>query len=301
MPVKKYTQNGILSMMLLLPLMVICIVLLFITGVDEPVTVIIFSFVLLTFIVSFLVFFKMTIIIDDTHLTFSMGIGLVRKSYPLSEIASCKPVTTSVLSGVGIHMTSSGWLYNVSGKYAIELTFKSSGRRIRIGTDKPDEIAEAVTKQINGSMAGSYYDRGGHGGLYLILAMIAATAILPVLLVVYGGRETEITFSDSGFSLNGIYGLTIPYSDILSADTMESLPAIRSRTNGYSSGKILKGHFKLQDQSRVLLFIKKGTPPYILIKTSGSPIYLNFDTPRLTRQVFVDLRNRIDNRDTGYR
>ncbi len=281
-------------MMLLLPLMVISIVLLFITGVDEPVIVIIFSFVILTFIVSFLVFFKMTIIIDDTHLTFSMGIGLVRKSFPLSEIASCKPVTNSVLSGVGIHMTSSGWLYNVSGKYAIELTFKSNGRRIRIGTDKPYEIAEAVTKQINGSMAGSYYDRGGHGGLYLILAMIAATAILPVLLVAYGGRETEIIFNDSGFSLNGIYGLTIPYSEILSADTMGSLPSIRSRTNGYSSGKIMKGHFKLHDHSKALLFIKKGVPPYILIKTSGSNIYLNFDTPRLTRQVFVDLRNKIN-------
>lgn len=293
MPVKKYTQKGILSMLLLLPLMVICIVLLFVTGVDEPVTVIIFSFVMLTFIVSFLVFFKMTIIIDDTHLTFSMGIGLVRKSYPLSEIANCKPVTNSVLSGVGIHMTSSGWLYNVSGKYAIELTFKSSGRRIRIGTDKPDEIANAVTKQINGSMSGSYYDKGGHGGLYLILAMIAATVILPVLLVVYGGRETEITFNDSGFSLNGIYGLTIPYSDILSADTMESLPSIRSRTNGYSSGKIMKGHFKLHDHSKALLFIKKGNPPYVLIKTSGITIYLNLETPRLTRQVFVDLRNRI--------
>jgi len=293
MPLKRYTQNGFLSMVLLLPLMVICIVLLLVIGVDEPVTVIIFSFLILTFIVSFLVFFKMTIIIDDTHLTFSMGIGLVRKSYPLSEIASCKPVTNSVLSGVGIHITSSGWLYNVSGKYAIELTFKSSGRRIRIGTDKPDEIAEAVTKQINGSMSGSYYDKGGHGGLYLILAMIAATAILPVLLVLYGGRETEITFNDSGFSLNGIYGLTIPYSEILAADTMESLPSIRSRTNGYSSGKILKGHFKLHDHSKALLFIKKGTPPYICIKSSGVPLYLNFNCPEKTRAVFVSIKGRI--------
>jgi len=292
MPVKKYTQNGILSMLLLLPLIVICIVLLFITGVDEPVTVIIFSFVILTFIVSFLVFFKMTIIIDDTHLTFSMGIGLVRKSYPLSEIASCKPVTNSVLSGIGIHMTSSGWLYNVSGKFAIELTFKNNGRRIRLGTDKPDEVAEAVTKQINGSMAGSYFDKGGHGGLYLILAMIAATAILPILIVVYGGGETKITFNDSGFSLNGIYGLTIPYSGILSADTMESLPPIRSRTNGYSSGKVLKGHFKLQDQSRVLMFITKGTPPYICIKSSGVPVYLNFNSPVKTRAVFSDIKSR---------
>ncbi|MCX6335328.1 MAG: hypothetical protein NT092_13690 [Bacteroidia bacterium] len=293
MPVKKYTQSGIFSLMVLLPILILCILMLFISGIDEPVTIIIFSFIILTFIICLLIFYKLTIIIDDTHLTFSMGIGLVRKSYPLSDIATCKPVKNSPFSGVGIHMTSSGWLYNVSGRYAIEISFKSNGKKIRIGTDKPDEISEVINKQINGSMAGSFYDKGGSGGLYLILSMVAATIILPILLILFGGRETEVTFSDSSMKLRGMYGLTIAFSDILYADTMLSLPAIKSRTNGYVSGKSLKGHFKLQDQSKVLLFIKKGIPPYICIKSSEIPVYLNFNNPVKTREVFSLIKGKI--------
>jgi hypothetical protein len=292
MPVKKYTQSGIFSVMVLLPVLLFCIVMLFISGIDEPVLIVIFTLIILTFIFCLLIFYKLTITIDDTHLTFSMGIGLVRKTYPLSDIESCKPVTNSVLSGVGIHMTSSGWLYNVSGKYAIELAFKSNGKKIRIGTDKPDEISNVVNKQINGSMAGSYYDRGGHGGLYLIIAMVAATIILPIMLVVYGSRETQLTFSDTGVNLSGIYGLSVAYTDILYADTMQSLPAIKSRTNGYASGRVLKGHFKLQDQSKVLLFIKKGIPPYIRLKTQKTTLYINFDSPLTTRQVFKTVKGK---------
>jgi len=294
MPVKKYTQTGIFTIVVLLPIMLFCIIMLFITGIDEPITVVIFTLIILTFVVCLLTFYKLTIIIDDTHLTFSMGVGLVRKSYPLSDIATCKPVTNSVLSGVGIHLTSSGWLYNVSGKHAIEVSFKSSGKKIRIGTDKPDEISNVVNKQINGSMAGSYYDKGGSGGLVLILAMVAATILLPVILVVWGGRETKIDFTDSVFKLSGIYGLDVAYSDILSADTMQSLPAIKSRTNGFASGRILKGHFKMQDQSKVLLFIRKGVPPYIRLKTSKTTVYLNFYSPDSTRQVYSEVKNRLN-------
>jgi hypothetical protein len=293
MPVKKYTQSGIFSIIVLLSILIFCIVLFFISGVDEPITVVIFSFIILTFIVCLLIFFKLTIIVDDTHLTFTMGIGLIRKSYPLSDIASCKPVKNSFIYGIGVHMVPSGWLYNVSGKYAIELSFKSNNKKIRIGTDKPDEISHIINKQINGSMAGSYFDKGGHGGLYLIGVMIAATIILPILLISYGGRETEITLSDSSMKLSGMYGLQMEYSDIKQADTMQTLPAIRSRTNGYASGKILKGHFKLKDQSKVMLFIKKGVPPYICIKTSGETIYLNSYSPVKTREVFSTIKGRI--------
>jgi hypothetical protein len=203
-------------------------------------------------------------------------------------------VKNSFIYGIGVHMVPSGWLYNVSGKYAIELSFKSNNKKIRIGTDKPDEISHIINKQINGSMAGSYFDKGGHGGLYLIGVMIAATIILPILLISYGGRETEITLSDSSMKLSGMYGLQMEYSDIKQADTMQTLPAIRSRTNGYASGKILKGHFKLKDQSKVMLFIKKGVPPYICIKTSGETIYLNSYSPVKTRELFSTIKGRIE-------
>ena len=293
MQVKKYTQSGIFSMVVLLSVLLMCIIMLLMSGVDEPVLITIISLVILTVVICFLVFFKLTIIIDDTHLTFLMGIGMVRKSFPLSEIESCKAVTNSSISGFGIHMTSSGWLYNVSGRYAIELTFKNSGKRIRIGTDKPDEIAALVTSRIDGSIAGSYFDKGGNGGIYLIIAMVAATLVLPVILLTYGGRDTEVIIDKEALILKGMYGLSINYSDMQAADTVLMLPAIRSRTNGYASGKTLKGHFKLKDQSKALLFIRKGVPPYICIKSSGPAVYLNFDDPGKTREVFAGIRGSL--------
>jgi hypothetical protein len=293
MSVKKFTQSGIFSILVILPILILSIVMLFISGIDEPITVMIFIFIILAFVICLLIFYKLTIIIDDTHLMFTMGIGLIRKSYPLSDIESCKPVRNSILNGIGVHMTSSGWLYNVSGKYAIELSFKSTGKKIRIGTDKPDEIAQMINKQINSSMAGSYYDKGGHGGLYLIISLVAATILLPIILVILGGKKTEVSFSDSAMTLSGIYGLTINYSDILETDTLQSLPPIKSRTNGFEAAKSLKGHFRLQDQSNVLLFIKEGVKPYIYIKTSETTVYLNFDAPVETREVFSTVKNRL--------
>lgn len=294
MPVKKYTQKGFLSLAVLFPFLLFCVAMLFVAGTDEPITVIIFTLIILTIIVCLLIFYKLTIIVDDTHLTFTMGIGLVRKSYPLSEIESCKPIKNNVLSGVGIHLTSSGWLYNISGKHAIELSFKNHARKVAIGTDKPEEISKVINEQINGSMAGSYYDKGGGGGLVLILSLVAATVVLPALLLIFGSRDTEISFSDSAMKLSGMYGLDVEFNDIQSVDTLTMLPEIKSRTNGYASGKLLKGHFRLNDQSKVLLFIKKGIPPYIRLKASKTTLFLNFDSPDSTRQVFSRVKSRMN-------
>jgi hypothetical protein len=179
---KKYTQPGIFSIMVMLSCIILCIVLLFIIGFDEALPVAIISFVILIFIVCLFIFYKLTIIIDDTHLTFSMGIGLISKSYPLSDIKSCTPLKNSVLWGVGVHMTPSGWLYNVSGLSSVELSFKNRKAKILIGTDRPDEVVEAVRAKINGVQAGSFYEKSGKQGIYLAVAVL--TLIIGILIFI---------------------------------------------------------------------------------------------------------------------
>lgn len=290
---KKFTQSGSFSIMVLLPIMILCIVMLIITGKDEPAVMIIFSFIILILILCLFVFYKMTIIIDDTHLTFKMGIGLISKSFPLSEIESCTPVKNPLIYGVGIHMTSSGWLYNVSGLYAVEIVFKNRKNKIRIGTDKPEDVARAVNEKIDSRAGSSFFEKTGFTAIYLAFVILAIVIVFPILLVVYGSREPETTFSDSSMTISGMYGITISYSDILQADTLQLLPQVRTRTNGFASGKVLKGNFKMQDHSRVMLFVKKGVPPYICFRTSDKTVYLNFDKPLKTRQVFRDIKDKV--------
>jgi hypothetical protein len=289
---KKFTQFGTFSMIVMLLCIVVSIALLFIVGFEETIMIVVFSFCILAFIICLLIFYKMTIIIDDTHLSFIMGTGLIKKSYPLSDVESCKPVRNSPLSGVGIHLTSNGWLFNVSGLSAVEISFKNRKSKIRIGTDKPDEVAEAVNSRITDVHAGLYYEKSGKQGLYLTVAILTFFIGVIVLIFVTGSRETKVTFSDSSVTLSGMYGLTVNYTDMVQIDTLQEMPDIRVRTNGFAAGGILKGHFKLQDQSRVMLFINEGIAPYILIRTKETTIYLNSDNPAKTREYFKDIKEK---------
>jgi hypothetical protein len=291
---KKYTQTGTFSMLVMIPCIIFLIVLLYITGSEETIMIAVLSFCALIFIMALLVFCRLTIIIDNTHLTFIMGIGLIRKSFLLSDIESCTPVRNSVLWGIGIHMTPHGWLYNVSGLSAIEISFKNSKSKIRIGTDRPEEIAEEVNSRIDSKVAGSYYEKSGKQGIYLTIAVLVFFIGIIVLIFVSGSREIKITFSNSSMTISGMYGLSVNYSGITEADTLQTLPGIKTRTNGYAAGGILKGHFKLLDNSKVMLFIREKRPPYILLKTSNTPIYLNSGNSAQTREYFRNIQEKIN-------
>ena len=98
-------------------------------------------------------FSTLTIEIKDGELLFWFGIGLIRKRMSLSAVASCKSTTTSILSGWGIHLTLRGWLYNVSGFNAVEITLKS-GKRFLLGSDEPNTLCAAINNELGRSQAG---------------------------------------------------------------------------------------------------------------------------------------------------
>ncbi|MDY7014940.1 MAG: hypothetical protein SVX43_15355 [Cyanobacteriota bacterium] len=47
--------------------------------------------------------------------------------------------------GWGIRLTPRGWLFNVSGLDAVEISL-NSGRHFRIGTDRPRELERAIRR-----------------------------------------------------------------------------------------------------------------------------------------------------------
>lgn len=90
-------------------------------------------------------FWSLTVAVDSEALEIRFGPGLIRTRWPLHDIASCRPVRTWFWHGWGVHWTFDGWLYNVSGFGAVEVTLRS-GRRFRIGSDEPAALAEAIRK-----------------------------------------------------------------------------------------------------------------------------------------------------------
>ncbi|MEA3470923.1 MAG: hypothetical protein U9R24_04325 [Thermodesulfobacteriota bacterium] len=74
------------------------------------------------------------------------GSGLIGKKFNLTEITEVKAVRNPWYYGWGL--TPRGWLFNISGLDAVELTLKS-GRHFRIGTDEQNKLV-LVIRQATG-------------------------------------------------------------------------------------------------------------------------------------------------------
>lgn len=90
-----------------------------------------------------ILFFRLTVTIEEKHLIISFGIGIIRKSWHVDEIARATPVTNKWWYGWGIRFTPHGWLYNIDGTKAVEIE-KKNGKKFRIGTDEPDKLVAVI-------------------------------------------------------------------------------------------------------------------------------------------------------------
>jgi hypothetical protein len=291
METKKYTQFGTFSVVISLPLLLLFTGLSIKSGLTNSPDFYVHLFIALSFLICLLIFYKLTIIISSTHVSFKMGIGLVSKSYNISDLIFCRQVTNSALNGIGIRMLPNGWLYSVTGLKAVELQFKNRKSVIRIGTDRPEEICELIQLKISGEPfvndSTETQSKKWINPLWAIfILLVAGSVIIP------NYAETKIIVGSNEFKIKGVYGLMISYSDIEQVDTVSRVPKVSLRTNGYSFGKTSIGNFKFADGSHAKLYIKKGFPPYIMIKSKGSvPIYINFTDRQKTIDLYKNLKN----------
>ena len=92
-------------------------------------------------------FRSLTVEVDDDEIRIQFGDGPIKKSFPLTELTSVKAVRTTPLQGWGVHWTGNGWLYNIYGLDAVEISF-ANGKRALIGTDEPEKLASAIDGRL---------------------------------------------------------------------------------------------------------------------------------------------------------
>lgn len=88
-------------------------------------------------------FSSMTVRIDDELIHLRFGDWFPVKHIPLAEVASYQPTRMTPMSGWGIHFIGGGWLYNVYGLDAVELTL-TNGEKVFIGTDEPEALRDGI-------------------------------------------------------------------------------------------------------------------------------------------------------------
>lgn len=292
MGTKTYTQFGTFSVAVMLPLLLLFAVLMVTSLLANTPDFYVHVFLVLIFAACLLVFYKSTIKVDNTHVSFKLGIGLVGGSYKLSDIKSCRPVSNSALAGIGIRIIPNGMLYNVSGSKAIELQFHNKTSIVRIGTDKPEEISRHIQSLIAGEEITEEIPQT-KTSKWVILFWTLLVLLILAFVMLPNYRDTAVQLEDKVLRIKGMYGLTIPYPEIDQIDTISSMPSISLRTNGYAFGKTLIGNFKLSDGSYTKLFVKKGFAPYIRITSRDRvPIYINFEEHQKTTDLYKELKAR---------
>ena len=100
-----------------------------------------------TLFIVLLLFYKLSVEVDNSHVRFSFGIGLIKGKYLLKDINYCKAIKYMPL-GWGIRFRPGAILYNVSGNKAIELSVKNKKLKVWIGTNAPDELAAYISSKL---------------------------------------------------------------------------------------------------------------------------------------------------------
>ena len=99
------------------------------------------------YVLTALLFFNLTITVDDREVRAVFGVGLVRKTARLEDIAAAEVVRNRWWYGWGVKYTVKGWLYSVSGLDAVEVRLKN-GKRFRLGTDEPEVLCAVIRRAL---------------------------------------------------------------------------------------------------------------------------------------------------------
>lgn len=127
--------------MIIIPIIILIVV--FTVPADESqITLVVLSIILL-------LFYKMTISVDNQKVKFKFGIGIIRGKYLFSDIESVRALEYVPWGwGIRIRFAAKAFLFNVSGKKAVELKLKDKKWKVWLGTDSPDEVADFINRKI---------------------------------------------------------------------------------------------------------------------------------------------------------
>ena len=84
--------------------------------------------------------------VNTSQVILKFGHGPIKKSIERKNITSATTVRNKAIYGWGIRLTPHGWLWNIYGLDAIEITYPD-GKRFRIGSDDPQQLLTAIHKE----------------------------------------------------------------------------------------------------------------------------------------------------------
>ena len=95
-----------------------------------------------------LLFNSLTAVVSDEYIKVYFASGLISRTIPLEKVTDCIVIKRKFLLGWGIRFGPGYTLWNVSGLNSVELTLRDRNWKFRIGTDKPEELCDAINAAL---------------------------------------------------------------------------------------------------------------------------------------------------------
>jgi hypothetical protein len=244
-----------------------------------------------------LLFGSLSVRVESRILHCRFGPGLIKKSIDLRKVRFARKVRNSWTYGWGIRMIPGGWMWNASGLDAVELGLGERDR-FRVGTAEPDALLEAIEAAIGRTEASRLpdpaSDRSARWRYGIKVVAILALTLLPLAWAFAQFMEApRVTVTDEALTVDSfLYGDSFPLQDLKSAQLVERLPPLATRTNGFALGCVLRGQFRTRDKEAVRLFVDCEAPPYIRLELDGADVYVNLDSCESTRALFEEILAR---------
>lgn len=136
------------------------------------------------------------------------------------------------------------------------------------------------------------FDHNKKSKAEIVVLVVISFITLAVLIITFslGSEPNEIRLTDSSIIIDGSYGTSIKKIDITEIESIENLPEISSRTNGYSDGINRKGDFKLENGEKVKLYIQSKEGPFIKITSKDKVVFINYKDKDKTLEVLNNLK-----------
>lgn len=125
----------------------------------------------------------------------------------------------------------------------------------------------------------------------LAWVIVGLSMVFVVVLLAFASKPSKIEVGEECISISGMYGRDIPIAEIVSVELLEKMPSIAMRTNGSSTGKYNKGHFRLSNGENCLLFIRNRAP-YIELRTTDNLYYFNGDSEEETLELLSTIKEK---------
>lgn len=142
------------------------------------------------------------------------------------------------------------------------------------------------------------FDRNKTGKKAIAAYILLGVVALFVVGEFYSGsKPVEVIVNSQSLIVKGMYGFELPIGTIREVKLVDSIPAITSRTNGYSFGNTKKGYFNLEEYGNCRLFLCSDSSPYLIVtEDSGSITIINLEDRTSTKTAYQQLMPLIDSK-----